>query len=386
MIYHKKKQGALLALLMLFLSTGFSPAQEMPQGSKTIEEGIRRGVDFLLADQNKNGSWGSARQTKGLNIYAPVPGAHQAFRTAVTAMAVSALIDSGLADKPGPEADALKKGETFLLKEIPKVRRATADAIYNVWAHAYGIQALVDMYGRLPKEDQAGRDRIRDLINGQIDRLKRYESVNGGWGYYDFEIGSAKPASSCISFTTATCLIAIHEAQAIEGVEMPEKIVKRGIAGIERQKKPNFSYLYGEYLKSRPMRGINRPGGSLGRSQACNYALRIWGDKTVTDKIMEEWLVRLGKRNGWLSIGRKRPIPHESWFQVAGYFYYYGHYYAARCIKLLPKEDQAKHQKMLAGIILPLQERDGSWWDYPLYSYHQPYGTAFAVMTLARCR
>ena len=32
------------------------------------------------------------------------------------------------------------------------------------------------------------------------------------------------------------------------------------------------------------------------------------------------------------------------------------------------------------------QEKDGSWWDYPLYDYHQPYGTAFALMTLARCR
>jgi len=33
-----------------------------------------------------------------------------------------------------------------------------------------------------------------------------------------------------------------------------------------------------------------------------------------------------------------------------------------------------------------LQEQDGSWWDYPLYSYHKPYGTAFALMALTRCR
>ena len=74
------------------------------------------------------------------------------------------------------------------------------------------------------------------------------------------------------------------------------------------------------------MRGINLPGGSLGRSQACNIALRMWGDKKITDKVMDTWLDRLWARNGWLSIGRKRPIPHESWFRVAGYFYYYGHF------------------------------------------------------------
>jgi hypothetical protein len=32
------------------------------------------------------------------------------------------------------------------------------------------------------------------------------------------------------------------------------------------------------------------------------------------------------------------------------------------------------------------QEKDGSWWDFPLYDYHQQYGTAFALLSLARCR
>jgi hypothetical protein len=40
----------------------------------------------------------------------------------------------------------------------------------------------------------------------------------------------------------------------------------------------------------------------------------------------------------------------------------------------------------LAHVLLPLQERDGSWWDYPFYNYHQQYGTAMAVMSLVRCQ
>src|SRR5690606_91106 len=130
---------------------------------------------------------------------------------------------------------------------------------------------------------------------------------------------------------------------------------------------------------------INRPAGSLGRSQACNIALRYWGDDTITDDVLVEWLHRLRERNGWLSIGRKRPIPHESWFAVAGYFFYYGHYYAALCVQDLPAERAAPLRQDLAHIILALQEKDGSWWDFPFYDYHQPYGTAFALMTLVRC-
>jgi len=33
-----------------------------------------------------------------------------------------------------------------------------------------------------------------------------------------------------------------------------------------------------------------------------------------------------------------------------------------------------------------VQEKDGSWWDFPLYNYHQQYGTAFALMSLGKCR
>ncbi len=376
------QRPAFLLLGLIFLGT--APVRADDSLTKSVDEAIAGGVGFLITDQNPNGSWGSALQTKGLNIYAPVPGAHDAFRVAVTAMAISALCDSGLAEADGPARESLKRGEAYLIEHLPAVRRATADAIYNVWTHAYGIQALVDLHGR--SEDPERRKQFVDLINGQIERLERYESVDGGWGYYDFRVGAARPSSSSISFTTATCLVAMWEAREIEGVRLPGPMVDRAIAAINRQRKPDHSYLYGEYLNARPLYGINRPAGSLGRTQACNFALRLWGDETITDGIMSDWLRRLEARNGWLDIGRKRPVPHEAWFAVAGYFFYYGHYYAARGIRFLPAAERPAFRELIAGIVLNLQERDGSWWDFPFYSYHQPYGTSFAVMTLARCR
>jgi hypothetical protein len=56
------------------------------------------------------------------------------------------------------------------------------------------------------------------------------------------------------------------------------------------------------------------------------------------------------------------------------------------CIEELKGEQANKFRDELAAILLPLQEKDGSWWDYPFYDYHQPYGTAFALMSLVRCR
>jgi len=366
---------------------GPKPAPITPPEPAKISEAIERGVKFLLADQRPDGSWGSAENTKGLNIYAPPPGAHNAFHAAVTSLAIMALID---AEPTLPEAKrpavakAIDRGAAWLDEHIGKLRRATPDALYNVWGHAYSIQALVKLHKRADGDPER-QAKLKELAAAQADLLARYSFVGGGWSYYDFIAGTQTPGDAAFSFTTATALIALKEAESI-GVEFPERLTKKAIASILRQQKPDFSYAYGEYLRLSPMHLINRPGGSLGRSQACNLALRLYGDKEISDEVLKVWLDRLYARNGWLSVGRKRPIPHESFFHVAGYFYYYGHWYAAQCIDELPQKERPYFQDHLAHILLPLQERDGSWWDYPFYNYHQQYGTAMAVMSLVRCQ
>jgi len=362
--------------------TGPKPKPLPAPEPEALEDAIRRGVEFLLARQNKDGSWGSAHQTKGLNIYAPVPGAHHAFRTAVTSLCVCALVEHGEGDPR--VAQAIDRAEAWLLEHLPTLRRATPDAIYNNWGHAYSIQALAKMHRRRPG-DKARQSRIQEQLAQQLQMLQRYECVDGGWAYYDFNARTQQPSGSSISFVTATVLVALYEAKQA-GLAPPARLVDRATASIRRQRNPDFTYVYGEYLKYQPRHPVNRPGGSLGRSQACNLAMRLWGDQAVTPQIMTTWLDRLFARNLWLDMGRKRPIPHESWFAVAGYFFYYGHYYAALCIEQLPAPQRPFYQDQLAQVLLRLQEKDGSWWDYPLYDYHQQYGTAFALMSLIRCR
>jgi hypothetical protein len=356
------------------------PKPPEPVAPEKIDSAIRRGVQFLVADQNKDGSWGSPSLKGGVPIIAGI-GSHHAFGVAVTAMSVSALIDSG--DDSPEVRQAIEKGEAYLFAELSKVRRDDPMLIYNVWTHAYGVQALARMHRRLP-DDKERRKKIEELIRGQYDRLAKYESAEGGWGYYDFDAGTQRPASSSTSFVNAAVLVAFHDAKGI--VPPPEKLLKRGVQMTQFQRQRDGTYLYGTYLWSRPTHGINLPGGSLGRSQACNLALRLWGDEKITDEVLKEWLDRLVSRNGWLSLGRKKPIPHESFFAVAGYFFYFGHYYAALTIPQLPAADRAFYQDHLANILIDLQEADGSWWDYPLYNYHKPYGTAFALMSLGACR
>jgi hypothetical protein len=152
---------------------------------ESLDTAIRRGVDFLIADQNANGSWGGPTRTKGLNIYAPLPGAHHAFRAGASGLALAGLIDAA---DPRPEAvAALEKAAVWTASELPKLRRADQTTTYNTWGHAYGLRALSRLYQR--ESDSAKKAEWLRLAQEQVDLVNRYEEVNGGWGYLDLFYG-----------------------------------------------------------------------------------------------------------------------------------------------------------------------------------------------------
>lgn len=366
----------------VLLSCVSAPGAEVT--GEDISASITRGVDFLLTHQNPNGSWGNAHRTKGLNIYAPLPGAHQAFLAGASSLALAGLIESKDAR---PEAvAAIDKAAAWTAEELPKLRRADQTTTYNVWGHSYGMRVMARLFER--ETDPAKKAEWARLAQEQVELVDRYEDVNGGWGYLDIFDGltTQKPTGLPTSFTTATVLLAMHDARETMGVKLNEKIVPHAIAGLNAQRTPDFSYVYSFTHRMSPRNDINRPAGSLARSQACNAALRVFGEKKVTDQVLATWADRFVAREGFLSNVRKRPVPHEGQFKIAGYFYYYGIYYFTESVRLLPKETHAAYARQLATIILSHQEADGSWWDYPLYDYHQAYGTGYSLMALAWCR
>ncbi len=372
------------SLLFALSLAAIAEADEAAPTLKEVNASITRGVDYLVENQNKNGSWGSATRTKALNIYAPIPGAHHAFRAGATGLALSGMLD---ANDPRPEVQkSIDKAAEWTAATMPTLRRADQKTMYNMWGHAYGLRAMARLYQR--EDDAEAKKKWVKLAEEQVELCDRYNDVTGGWGYYDIrdDLTTKVPSGIPTSFTTGTVLLALAEARDVMGVKLTDKTIQEAVANITRQRTPDFSYTYGHSHRMYPRIPINRPAGSLGRSQVCNAALRTFGDEAVTDEVMIEWADRFLARIGFLDNGRKRPIPHEAKFQIAGYFYYYAVFYYTRSVDMLPKEKQLPYAEKLAAILLEKQEKDGSWWDYPLYNYHQPYGSGYALMALSWCR
>lgn len=352
-----------------------APAPEKVQ----IEAAIRRGVAFLVRTQNRDGSWGGTAPTLYLDIYAPGPGAYEAYQTSTSALVVSALSETG-GDRPGV-AEAIRRGTDYLVAHS-RPRRTSIDVLYNTWSHGYGLEAFAHVLAT--EKDPARREKILGACRDAVDMLARYEYVEGGWGYYDFDTRTKHPGNMATSFGTATILVGLRRAKE-QGVEVPQRMVDRALRVLRMMRNPNGSFAYSIDHRFWPQGGINKIKGSLARTPACYAAIRDWGGP-VTDAQVLTALENLRKEGRFLAIARKYPFPHEAWYQNSGYFTFYGYDYATRLLRFLPAKERAEHAASIASYLAPLQEPDGSWWDYQLYGYHKPYGTAMVLMALGRCR
>jgi hypothetical protein len=226
----------------------------------------------------------------------------------------------------------------------------------------------------------------KKVAKHQIEGLKKLQGAEGGWGYYDFSFASAHPTGSeSCSFMTAAVLLAFESAKAA-GLDVSERMINDGLKSLAGLRLNDGAYMYGVYTRLSPKRLYNRVNGSLGRSQSCNLALLHYKTGGVTLEDVKLGLDNLFKNHHFIEMGKGRPMPHESWYATAGYYFFYGHYYAARCARELPDADRKKFCDQLTAVMCRLQDPDGSWWDFPLYNYYKPYGTAFALMTMELSR
>ena len=167
-----------------------------------------------------------------------MPGAHQAFRAAVTSLCISALIETG---GDGAEvARAVDRGEAWLLRALPPCAGRRPMPLQQLGPR---------LFDRRPWRT-CSSPRRRPGPLPQDPRPDR-----GSRSTY-WAATSASTAAGAI--TTSTLPNA--EAQRLDdelrhrrrvgglqtakdaGVEVPQRLIDRGMASILRQRKPDFSY------------------------------------------------------------------------------------------------------------------------------------------------
>src|SRR5688572_28840004 len=172
----------------------------------SIDHAIADGVAFQLKSQQPDGSWGTGLETRGTEIYSMVPGSHDAYRIATSALCVMALREAIAAGANGEAIkDAHERGVRYLV-ENGDARRDDGSIIYNIWAHTYALQAISDELESKPNDSA-----LASAAREQMDRMHRYATYAGGWNYYDFNAQTRMPSLMATSFGTAAGLVALYE-------------------------------------------------------------------------------------------------------------------------------------------------------------------------------
>ena len=359
------------------------PAPE--SASASLEKALETGVAWLLANQNADGSFGSHHSARPIEVLASVPGSQEAFRVATTALCVMALRD---ADGNSPAVcEAVARALDFLLEDCA-VKRQSGLEHYNVWSFGFALQCFGQELTREsgPEAEPLRDHELRTACARLVEKLARYQTLDGGWGYLSMTpVPTLQPSDTSMSFTTATILVGVERAKAA-GISVPGELCARAVTEIRNSRLPDGAFLYGDYLRYLPRHGINERSGSACRAPACLYALDLFDDPVTPkdyERALDDLLVRFP---AYQKSGVRRPIPHESWFAISGYFYLYGHHYAALVLDRLPPERRASAAKLLVEAVLYCRDPDGSWWASPRYGYHKAFGSAFALSTLAHAR
>ncbi len=350
-------------------------------GEARAREARDGALEWLVETQNADGSW-------GLRTLAGVVEGFWKSET-LYAWQVAAVAIGSMALDTGPAAGDMRlarRRSLGWLTETPLPLRPDDWDTDHHWAALYGFVAMVraSADGGL-MEGELGRAITR---RGQefYAMLERGQSVNGGWAYYDGGATEDVPITVVPTWDTSFCtalvlpaLLAAPEEWGVAG-----RRVARAISYLRRCALPGGAYSY-DLTAVPALQGfldINCTQGSLARTQVANWALVLAGDRTVTPDVLRGGLDDFFKHHVYLDIAHQRPIPHEAWFDNSGYFYYFGHYYAALVIELLPEQERAAYHARLRPHLLRYQNERGWACDFNHTDSLRLSSTAFLALAL----
>jgi len=367
----------LAAAMLAWLSSPAGGQQAERADAAAARAGRDRALAFLVDSQNPDGSFASGA-IEGVHDTGYSVASFYDWQVATHALVVLALLEC---PETRARRDALDRAVRWFLTTRPPRRGSDWDND-TIWAALYGVVASVRLFQDSRFNASDSRDEIEARGLEFLALLTRNQVPTGGWGYYDDPPYSRRPKWGT-SFATALVLPALSEAERLGWLTDPA-VRRRAIAYVRRCALPNGAYEYDLNPIPRAPAGehINQLKGSLSRIQVCNWALWRASDESVTLQDVRTGLERFFKHHRFLDIARMRPIPHEAYYANAGYFYYFGHYYAALAINVLPEPERDEWHQRLRPQILKTQRKDGSMCDFLGQRYLVVADTALGALTL----
>lgn len=324
--------GALLAPRGLWAQAGDGDRFERVAGElikPATQAAIDRGLQWLVARQNDNGSFGSA------NGYSRNAG--------VTGLIGMAFMSGGSMPGRGPHGETVSRIVQFILKnsqESGLIVTPSAVSHGPMYDHGFATLFLAEVYGMSPEPE------LREKLVKAVQRIIESQNKEGGWRY--------QPVRADADISVTICQIMALRAARNAGIFVPNETIDACIEYVKRAQNPDGGFMY--MLTGGPSQFPRSAAGVVALYSAGIYE----GDE------IEKGLEYLSHH-----------LPKDDAFSRESH-YFYGQYYAVQAMWHAGGSHWQKWYPAIHDALLDRQREDGAWAD----AICNEYGTAMACIIL----
>jgi hypothetical protein len=261
-------------------------------------------LDYLLSRQKEEGTWRTSEK---------VP-TRLASQTLLICQALMDARDDSNRERIDP---AVEKALAYCLDEI-KVKRDWR----IVWDHILGVPVYrrAKELGLLKGREQE----LEEAIRFSLRKLERGQGRAGSWSYTDLTGGIH---TSFVTSSAAYWLIEAKEA----GGKVEQAMIDRAVSMIESMRLEDGAFAYYHPIRKNKEGGrasFDKMPGSIARNALCELVLLRAGrgSKVRVGQALENFMTHYGElEENYL----KFPGTHDGPYQIAPYYFFYGHYTTA---------------------------------------------------------
>lgn len=331
---HRGWRVATFMVCALFVMGTFAPhasAQQANELTPAIDDATSQGLRFLITQQSPDGSFGGGRF--GPNV-------------AVTSLACLAFMADGHLPGRGEYGDAVLRGLEYILNNSTENGLIAAEPANGpMYGHGFATLFLGEVYGAMADDPELD-DRVYEALDRAVRLIERTQNEEGGWRY------NPVPFDADVSVTI--CQVMGLRSARNAGLEVDKQVIDRAVQYIRQCQNADGGFRY------------QRDGGQSGWPRSAAGVASLYYAGIYEDQALERGLE-------YLRVNA-RPGAESSRAHL-----WYGHYYSVQAMFLAGGQHWADWWPTMAGNVLDLQERNGSWDDR---SVGPSYGTAVALIIL----
>ncbi len=323
--------------------------------TKEQEAATERGLRWLAANQNDDGSWTGGVGYKLNDRYRTTREGDG--HVGVTSLAGIALLGGGHLPGRGEHGRTLDRCVDYVLSCVNDDGYISRGGT-RMYSHAFSTLFLAEVYGMSHRED------VRIRLQKAIDFIVKSQNDEGGWRY--------QPLARDSDMSIVVCQVLALRAARNIGIRVPKSTVDQAIR-----------YVVDSAVKGGSGRRMDRWGG-LGtfsyqrqaRSRT-TFPLTAAGVTALNGLgIYSDDLIDRGV--DYLNSEFAR-FNHQ--YGISGhYFFWYGHYYGVQAMYTKGGNDWKNYFTRLRTFLLKRQRPDGSWMNST--GPGEAFSTAMACLTL----